>query len=99
MEKWIRTTIIGRLNKGVTFEDVQAFINDKLSEKALTGFKTVQVISTTETGEKQRHIKFSRLFAMDKLDHQWNLSLSHEFRDAGYGDVAWKFTEVDSEDP
>jgi hypothetical protein len=99
MGKLIRATVIGLLNRDVTFNDIQGFINDKLSEKALTGFKTVQGISTTETGEKQRHIKFSRLFPIDKLDHRWNLSLSHEFHNAGYGDVAWKFTEVDSEDP
>jgi hypothetical protein len=99
MGKMVRTSVIGLLNKGITFEDVQGFINDKLSEKALTGFKTVQGISITESGEQQRHIKFSRVFAIDKLDHRWNLSLSREFRDAGYGDVAWKFTEVDSEDP
>lgn len=99
MEKLIRTTVIGFLDKGVTFEDIQGFVKDKLAEKALTGFKTVQGVSQTEDGEKRFHIKFSKLFEADKLDHRWNLSLSHEFREAGYGDVAWKFTEVDSDDP
>lgn len=71
----------------------------KLAEQALTGFKTVQGVSLLENGEKRLHIKFSKLFDVEKLDHRWNLSISHEFREAGYGDVAWKFTEVDSHSP
>ena len=30
MGKMIRTTVIGLLNKGITFEDVQGFINDQI---------------------------------------------------------------------
>jgi hypothetical protein len=95
----VRTTVIGLLNRDVTFEDIQGFINKKIGENTLTGFKAVQGVSKTEDGEKRLHVKFSKLFKMDKLDHRWNINLSHEFRQAGYGDVAWKFTEVDSEDP
>ena len=99
MARMVRATVIGLLNEGVTFADVQGFIDEKRTERILAGFKTVQGISKTEDGEERHHIKFSRLFEIDKLDHRWNLNLSHEFRSAGYGDVAWKFTEVDSEDP
>lgn len=99
MARMVRTTVIGLLDKGVTFEDVQGFVNDKLAEKTLTGFKTVQGVSRTADGERRLHVKFSKLSETDKLDHRWNLEISNEFRNAGYGDVAWKFTEVDSEDP
>lgn len=99
MARMVRTTVIGLLDKGVTFEDIQGFVNDKLAEKALTGFKTVQGVSKTENGERRLHVKFSKLSEASKLDHRWNLDISNEFRNAGYGDVAWKFTEVDSEDP
>lgn len=99
MGHMVRTTVIGLLDKGVPFEDIQDFVNDKLADKALTGFKTVQGVSKTEDGEKRFHIKFSKLFEADKLDHRWNLDISNEFRNAGYGDVAWKFTEVDSHSP
>jgi len=97
MARMVRTTVIGLLNEGVTFEDVQDFVNEKLAERTLTGFKTVQGVSRTEVGEKRLHVKFSKLFKLDKMDHRWNLSISQAFREAGYGDVAWKFTEVDSQ--
>ena len=66
---------------------------------ALAGFKTIQGVSKTAAGEKRRHIKFSKLCDADKLDHRLNIDISNEFHKAGYGDVAWKFTQVDSEDP
>ena len=99
MGRMVRTTVIGLLNEGVTFDDVQGFIDKKMDERALTGFKTVRGVSYEEDGTKRYHIKFSKLFEQDRLDHQWNLNLSQEFRKAGYGDVAWKFTEVDENDP
>lgn len=99
MAYMVRTTVIGLLNNGVTFEDIQDFVNDKLAEKALTGFKTVQGVSRTADGERRLHVKFSKLSEAGKFDHRWNLDISNEFRNAGYGDVAWKFTQVGSEDP
>jgi hypothetical protein len=95
----VRTTVIGLLRRGVTFEDVQGFVDEKLAEKALSGFKILHSKSVTEKGETRLYIKFSKLFEIDKLDHGWNINLSHAFREAGFGDVAWKFTEVDSDDP
>lgn len=99
MARMVRTTVIGLLNKGVTFEEVQGFVDEKIAEKALTSFRTIRGTSLMENGEQRRHIKFSRLFEMEELDHHWNLSISHEFQKAGYGDVAWKFTEVESGSP
>jgi hypothetical protein len=99
MGRMVRTTVIGLLKKDVTFEDIQAFVDEKAAERALAGFKTVRGISLMENGEQRRHIKFSRLSEMEKLDHRWSLSISHEFQEAGYGDVAWKFTEVDGQSP
>lgn len=99
MGRMVRTTVIGLLNKDITFDDIQAFVDEKLMEKALAGFKTIRGISLMENGEERRHIKFSRLSEIEELDHRWNLSLSHEFEKAGYGDVAWKFTEVDGNSP
>lgn len=99
MGRMVRTTVIGLLDKGVSFEDVEGFVSEKLAERALAGFKSVQGISRLENGEKRLHVKFSKLFEVEKLDHRWNLSISHEFQKAGYGDVAWKFTEVDSHSP
>ena len=98
MARMVRTTVIGLLRKGITFDDVQGFVQDKLAEKALAGFNSVQGESRMADGEKRCHIKFSKLFDIDKLDHRWNLTISQEFRQAGYGEVAWKFTEVDSRD-
>ena len=99
MGRMVRTTVIGLLKKDVTFEDIQAFVDEKLAERTLAGFKTIRGISLMENGEERRHIKFSRLSEMEELDHRWNLSLSHAFEKAGYGDVAWKFTEVDCQSP
>lgn len=99
MGQMVRTTVIGLLNKGVTFEDIQDFVTAKIADKALTGFKTATGVTCTENGEERRHVKFSKLSPAEELDHQWNLAISNEFCQAGYGDVAWKFTEVDSEDP
>ena len=99
MGQMVRTTVIGLLSKGVTFDDVQRFVDDRLTETALAGYKTIQGVSTTADGEKRLHVKFIKLCDADKLDHRWNIDLSNEFQNAGYGHVAWKFTQVDSEDP
>ena len=99
MGPMIRTTVIGLLRPGVTFEAIQDFVSAKISDKALAGFKTVTGVTCTTDGETRLHIKFSKLSPAEELDHRWNLAISNEFYEAGYGDVAWKFTEVDSEDP
>ena len=99
MGPMIRTTVIGLLRPGVTFEAIQDFVSAKIRDKALTGFKTVTGVTCTADGETRLHIKFSKLSPAEELDHRWNLAISNEFYEAGYGDVAWKFTEVGSEDP
>jgi hypothetical protein len=99
MGKMIRATVIGLLNEGVTFEDIQAFVDEKLSAKALGDFRIVRGEAHTEAGEKRLFIKFSKLMPIEVIDDRWNIDLSHQFRQAGYGDVAWKFTEVNSDDP
>jgi hypothetical protein len=99
MTHMVRTTVIGLLNPGITFEDIQGFVDAKIADKELTGFKTVTGITYTEAGQARRHIKFSKLAAAEEIDHRWNLTISNEFCRRGFGDVAWKFTEVDAEDP
>ena len=98
MGRKIRTTVIGLLSKGVTFDDIRNFVDHKLTASP-TPFKTVLGKSVDQNGDERLHVKFSSLADIEKLDHRWNLNISHEFRKAGYGDVAWKFTEVASEDP
>jgi hypothetical protein len=95
----VRTTVIGLLNLGVSFDDIRHFVNEKLAAEPSAQFKTVLGKTITENGEERLHVKFSRLTDIDTLDHRWNLRISHEFRQAGFGDVAWKFTEVDSDTP
>jgi hypothetical protein len=99
MEQMVRTTVIGLLNPGITFEDIQGFVDAKIADKKLTGFKVVTGITYNDAGQPRRHVKFSKLAAAKELDHRWNLAISNEFCRRGFGEVAWKFTAVDADDP
>ena len=51
-------------------------------------------------GENQRlQVKYSKVINAQELDEAAFLRVANAFRDAGYGDVAWKITPIDPDDP
>lgn len=99
MEKLFRVSVIGRIRSGVTPEAVKAFVASKLADKGVLDGDSVQWITTPWQNGERIYVKFCTVIPGDKLDDAWNLKASKFFSNAGFGDVAWKITPVDPDDP
>jgi hypothetical protein len=99
MDKLFRITVIGKIREGVPRSEVDEFMALKMAEKGLRDDHTIQWIPLPSPGGERLFAKFSTVIPEDQLDDAWNLRASRFFAEAGYGDVAWKITPVQPDDP
>jgi len=99
MEQLFRVSVIGRIRSGVTRDAVEAFVASKLAEKGVLDGDTVRWISMPWNNGERIYVKFSTVIPANRLDDAWNLRTSKFFSKAGFGDMAWKITPVNADDP
>jgi hypothetical protein len=95
MEEKLRVTVVALLAKGVAPEDVQGFIGQIAAGQEESGVVTLFKTPPLSDGSRRIYIKVSRVIDAADLDDGWNLRITRKFNAAGYGNVAWKITQVD----
>lgn len=56
-------------------------------------------ITIPSSGGERLYAKFCMVIPAGELDDAWNIAVSRLFSDAGYGDLTWKITPVEPNDP
>jgi hypothetical protein len=95
MEEKLRVTVVALLAKGVAPEDVEGFIGQIAAGQEESGVVTLFKTPSLSDGSRRIYIKVSRVIDAADLDDGWNLRITRKFNAAGYGNVAWKITQVD----
>jgi len=95
MEDKLRVTAVALLRRDLGFGEIENFIAAKMADPRTGGFSTLRKTATLADGSRRRYIKFSKVMSERELDDGWNLRLTQEFYQAGYGHVAWKITRID----
>ncbi|MBL0714588.1 MAG: hypothetical protein JJV98_12895 [Desulfosarcina sp.] len=98
MEGKVRISIMALLSKDVIYEDIQPFIEEKLGQENYRDHRKIHGVVTQVDGSHRLQIKFSKLIDSHELDESRYLRIANAFRDAGYGDVAWKITPIEPEE-
>ena len=98
MEGKLRVTAVALLRDDLGFEDIEGFIAAKMSDPRSGGFSTLRKTLVLDDGSRRRYVKFSKVMSDHDLDDGWNLRLTRDFYEAGYGHVAWKITRIDPQD-
>ncbi|MDJ0809634.1 MAG: hypothetical protein QNJ01_06005 [Desulfobacterales bacterium] len=99
MEGKVRVSIMALLAANMTYDDIQPFIRENLGPDSDREYRRLYASADCE-GESQRlQVKYSRVIDARDLDEAAFLRVANAFRDAGYGDVAWKITPIAPDDP
>ncbi len=99
MEGKVRVSIMALLAANTTYDDIQPFIQENLGADSDREYRRLYA-SADCGGENQRlQVKYSKVINAQELDEAAFLRVANAFRDAGYGDVAWKITPIDPDDP
>lgn len=98
MEGKVRVSIMALLSRNVTFNDIQPFIRKHLGPDREREYRRIYAATDCVDDRERAQIKYSRVIDARNLDEAAILRIANAFRDAGYGDVAWKITPIAPED-
>ena len=98
MDDKVRVSILALLAPGVSYADIQPFIRKHLGEDSDREYRRIYGKADANDGGHRLHIKYSRVIDAASVDEAGLLRIANAFRDAGYGDVAWKLTPIAPED-
>ncbi len=98
MDEKVRVSILALLAPGVSYADIQPFIGKHLGADSDREYRRIYGKADAPDGRHRLQIKYSRVIDARLLDEAGLLRIANAFRDAGYGDVAWKLTPIAPED-
>ena len=98
MDGKIRVSIMALLARQVTYSDIQPFIQAHLGPESDREYRRLYGAADCGDENLRLQIKYSKVIEARRLDEAALLRVANAFRDAGYGDVAWKITPVAPDD-
>ena len=90
----LRTTAIALFPEGTQDEDCREIIDRLAAEKELAGFRTFLRSTLLSDGSRRIYIKFTKTIPRSDFGTGWVVNITSKLFDAGYEDVAWRFTRV-----
>ena len=98
MEGKVRVSIMALLASGVSYSDIQPFIRDHLGPDSDREYRQRYPAVDGAEEDQRLQVKYTKVIDADKLDEAAILRVANAFREAGYGDVAWKITPISPDD-
>ncbi len=98
MEGKVRVSIMALLAPKVTYNDIQPFIREHLGTDSDREYRQIYPLDCPAEENQRLQIKYSKVIDAGDLDEAAILRVANAFRDAGYGDVAWKITPIAPDD-
>jgi hypothetical protein len=98
MDDKVRVSILALLAPGLSYADIQSFIREHLGQDSDREYRRIYGKADADDGRHRLQIKYSRVIDAKRVDEAGLLHIANAFRDAGYGDVAWKLTPIAPED-
>jgi hypothetical protein len=90
----LRTTAIALFPQGMTEADCREIIDRLAAEKDLAGFRSLLRNTILSDGSRRTYIKLTKLIPRNDLGTGWVINITRKLFDAGYEDVAWRFTRI-----
>ena len=94
MDEKVRVSLLAMLAPGVSYADIQPFIRQHLGAESDREYRRIYGKADAPDGSHRLQIKYSRVIDAALLDEPGFLRIANAFRDAGFGDVAWKITPI-----
>ena len=98
MEGKVRVSIMALLARNIGYSDIQPFIREHLGPDSDREYRQLYPLSDRADQNQRLQVKYSKVIDARDLDEAAILRVANAFRDAGYGDVAWKITPIDPDD-
>ncbi len=98
MEGKVRVSIMALLAANITYDDIQPFIAEHLGPDSDREYRRLYATADCADENQRLQVKYSRVIDAQDLDEAAFLRVANTFRDAGYGDVAWKITPIAPDD-
>ncbi len=94
MEGRVRVSIMALLAPKVGYSDIQSFIREHLGPDSDREYRQKYPAAACVDQDQRLQVKYTRVIDAEELDEAAILRIANAFRDAGYGDVAWKITPI-----
>ena len=94
MEGRVRVSIMALLAKKIAYSDIQPFIREHLGPDSDREYRRKYPVAACADQDQRLQVKYTRVIDAQDLDEAAILRVANAFRDAGYGDVAWKITPI-----
>mgnify|MGYP001550208838 CR=1 FL=1 len=94
MESKVRVSIMALLARKITYSDIQPFIREHLGPDSDRESHGKYPGRAWVDNDERLQITYTRVIDAGDLDEAAILRVANAFRDAGYGDVAWKITPI-----
>ncbi len=94
MEGRVRVSIMALLARKVGYSDIRPFIREHLDPDSDREYRQKYPVDARENEDQRLQIKYTKVIDAEDLDEAAILRVANAFRDAGYGDVAWKITPI-----
>jgi hypothetical protein len=98
MDGKLRVSLLALLSRDITYSDIQPLMQAHLGPDCDRDYRKRYSASEPADGRARLQVKYSRVITADDLDEAGLLCFANAFRDAGYGDVAWKVTPIAPEE-
>jgi hypothetical protein len=94
MSEKLRSTAIALFPEGTGDEECREVIKRLTADKDLAGFRALLRSTILSDGSRRTYIKFTKVVPRSKLGTGWVITITSKLFDAGYEDVAWRFTRL-----
>jgi hypothetical protein len=94
MDGRLRVSLLTLFSRDITYSDIRPLMQAHLGLDFEREYRQRYSASESAAGPTRLQVKSSRVIAADDLDEAGLLRFANAFRDAGYGDVAWKVTPI-----
>jgi len=94
MPENLRVTAIALFPEGTGDEECRAIIEGFTADKDLADFRALLRSTILSDGSRRTYIKLTKVVPRNDLGTGWVVNITSKLFDAGYEDVAWRFTRL-----
>jgi hypothetical protein len=96
MSEKLRSTAIALFPEGTGDEECREVAERLTADKDLSDFRVFLRSTILSDGSRRTYVKFTKVVPRNKLGTGWVITITSKLFDAGYEDVAWRFTRLNS---
>lgn len=95
MEPKLRISIVALIPETADANTLQQLAVDIANGVSGHDYNAITKVEDLPDGRRRSYIKLSKVIDESELKKNWQFDITQKFFEAGYPDIAWKFTRVD----